>query len=420
MVGPVGGGGHLPLRPLVAPDAGLRHRHPAPDGVGLAPHRSRLLVHPHRRRRPLSAHARQRRLLSDGLGRQRPAHRTSRAELLRRALRPGAPLRPVLLAAREAGPRSRLRCRDRTSSSCATGSWSRTKRRSSTCGGRSACRWTGARPTPPSTPRSRRTSQRAFLADARAGHVYSAEAPTQWDVDFQTAVSQAEMEDRELARRLPPAALRTGRGRRRGRHRDDAPGAARRVRRARRPPRRRALPAAVRSRRVHAVVRGPRSRSRPPPRRSPKGLGHRHDLHLRRHHRRDVVARAVPCRRGPSWGATAGCAPCRGADEGWSSRRPRHRRTCLRRARGSYGLPGPDAASSRCSARRGRSWASPKPIRHPVKFYERGERPLEIVSSRQWYVRTLALRERLLERGRELRWHPDVHAAPVSRRGWRA
>ena len=48
----------------------------------------------------------------------------------------------------------------------------------------------------------------------------------------------------------------------------------------------------------------------------------------------------------------------------------------------------------------------PKPIQHPVKFYERGDRPLEIVSSRQWYVRTIALRERLLERGRELRWHP--------------
>ena len=31
-----------------------------------------------------------------------------------------------------------------------------------------------------------------------AGHAYSAEAPTLWDVDFRTAVSQAEMEDREL------------------------------------------------------------------------------------------------------------------------------------------------------------------------------------------------------------------------------
>jgi valyl-tRNA synthetase len=48
----------------------------------------------------------------------------------------------------------------------------------------------------------------------------------------------------------------------------------------------------------------------------------------------------------------------------------------------------------------------PRPIRHPVKFYERGERPLEIVTSRQWFIRTLDHREELLERGRELRWPP--------------
>jgi valyl-tRNA synthetase len=46
-------------------------------------------------------------------------------------------------------------------------------------------------------------------------------------------------------------------------------------------------------------------------------------------------------------------------------------------------------------------------ITHPVKFYERGERPLEIVTSRQWFVRTLAHREELLARGEELHWHPD-------------
>jgi valyl-tRNA synthetase len=41
-----------------------------------------------------------------------------------------------------------------------------------------------------------------------------------------------------------------------------------------------------------------------------------------------------------------------------------------------------------------------------VKFYERGERPLEVVSSRQWFVKTIELRDRLLELGGELRWHP--------------
>ncbi len=53
----------------------------------------------------------------------------------------------------------------------------------------------------------------------------------------------------------------------------------------------------------------------------------------------------------------------------------------------------------------------PKPIVHPVKFYEKGDKPLEIVSTRQWYIKNGArdekLRERLLEHGAELDWHPD-------------
>jgi valyl-tRNA synthetase len=52
----------------------------------------------------------------------------------------------------------------------------------------------------------------------------------------------------------------------------------------------------------------------------------------------------------------------------------------------------------------------PRPITHTVKFYERGDRPLEIVTSRQWYIRNggrdATLRQALLERGAELRWHP--------------
>ncbi|HYI34952.1 MAG TPA: valine--tRNA ligase [Glaciibacter sp.] len=53
----------------------------------------------------------------------------------------------------------------------------------------------------------------------------------------------------------------------------------------------------------------------------------------------------------------------------------------------------------------------PKSIVHPVKFYEKGDKPLEIVSTRQWYIRNgardEALRQRMLEHGAELEWHPD-------------
>ncbi len=51
-----------------------------------------------------------------------------------------------------------------------------------------------------------------------------------------------------------------------------------------------------------------------------------------------------------------------------------------------------------------------EPVRHPVKFYEKGDLPLEIISARQWYLANSsadpALRGQLLARGRELDWHP--------------
>ncbi|MFV4912243.1 valine--tRNA ligase [Microbacterium lacticum] len=52
-----------------------------------------------------------------------------------------------------------------------------------------------------------------------------------------------------------------------------------------------------------------------------------------------------------------------------------------------------------------------KPFSHPVKFYEKGDRALEIVSTRQWYLRNgardEAFREKLIALGRGMDWHPD-------------
>ncbi len=49
------------------------------------------------------------------------------------------------------------------------------------------------------SPAAQAISQRAFLAMLDRGDVYSSVAPTLWDIDFRTAVSQAELEDRERA-----------------------------------------------------------------------------------------------------------------------------------------------------------------------------------------------------------------------------
>ncbi len=55
--------------------------------------------------------------------------------------------------------------------------------------------------------------------------------------------------------------------------------------------------------------------------------------------------------------------------------------------------------------------ADPRPITHPVKFFEKGDRPLEIVTSRQWYIRnggrSEQVRNDLIARGKDLHWTPE-------------
>jgi valyl-tRNA synthetase len=112
-----------------------------------------------------------------------------------------------------------------------------------------------------------------------------------------------------------------------------------------------------------------------------------------------LPARVVVQRDGtiaaPRWG-----------EPGWGSRDPE----AARRAQDELaGLPSRKARKrvAELLASSGHLFGEPKPVRHVVKFYERGERPLEVVSSRQWFVRTIDIRDELLDRGRELRWHPE-------------
>ncbi|MCU1580078.1 MAG: valS [Rhodoglobus sp.] len=53
----------------------------------------------------------------------------------------------------------------------------------------------------------------------------------------------------------------------------------------------------------------------------------------------------------------------------------------------------------------------PKPITHAVKFFEKGDKPLEIISTRQWYItngaRDEKLREKLFGAGRQITFTPD-------------
>ena len=50
----------------------------------------------------------------------------------------------------------------------------------------------------------------------------------------------------------------------------------------------------------------------------------------------------------------------------------------------------------------------PEPTRRMVKFYEKGDRPLEFVVSRQWFIKVMDKKDRLIEQGRKIKWRPDL------------
>ena len=156
---------------------------------------------------------------------------------------------------------------------------------------------------------------------------------------------------------------------------------------------------------THAGVRRRGAGRRPPPRRPGEGLRHRDDLHVRRPHRRHLVARARTCRPGRSSAGTAASCPRppTGSPRDAGPRGLRADRRARPRSR-------PRSAWSSCSRAAGELDGEPKPITHPVKFFEKGDSPLEIVTTRQWYIRNggrdADLRAELLARGEQLAWHP--------------
>jgi valyl-tRNA synthetase len=53
----------------------------------------------------------------------------------------------------------------------------------------------------------------------------------------------------------------------------------------------------------------------------------------------------------------------------------------------------------------------PETMEHPVKFFEKGDRPLEYLPTRQWFARLVERKAELLAKGAEVKWHPPfMHA----------
>jgi valyl-tRNA synthetase len=252
--------------------------------------------------------------------------------------------------------------------------------------------------------RARAVSQRAFLRNLARGEAYRAQAPTLWDVTFRTAVAQAELEDRER-----PAAYHHLR------FRSAADGRALEIATTRPE----LLPACV------AVV------AHPDDERYRDLFGSSAVTPVFGVEVPILAHRLADPEKGT--GLVMVCTFGDTTDVVWWRELDLPTRSVLGRdgrfladppqaiAEGAAGqayaqLAGatPHTARERMVAllrEAGDLIGEPRPISHFVKFYEKGDKPLEIVASRQWYLRnggrSDALRERLLSRGKELHWHPD-------------
>jgi valyl-tRNA synthetase len=253
---------------------------------------------------------------------------------------------------------------------------------------------------------SRATAQRAFLRNLARGEAYVSEAPTLWDVTFRTAVAQAELEDREH------------------------PGAFHRIR-FRRPEEQGAGPVWIETTRPELLAACVALVAHPDDARYQELFGTtvRTPLfdvevpvvahHLAEPDKGSGIAMIctfgdltdvtwwrelnLPTRAIVDWnGRILPDPPAGVAAEPYAELAGRTVHSARERVvellRESGDLDG-----------------EPRPVTRPVKFYEKGSKPLEIVTTRQWYIRNggrdAELRDRLLARGAELTWHPPYMKA---------
>ncbi|MBL8776459.1 MAG: valine--tRNA ligase [Acidimicrobiales bacterium] len=253
----------------------------------------------------------------------------------------------------------------------------------------------------------RRVSQRAFLRNLERGEAYTAEAPCLWDVSFHTAVAQAELEDRERAGAYHRIAF----------HRPDGQPVHIETTRPE------LLPACV------ALVAHPDDERYQPlfgttvttPLFGVEVPVHPHELaepdkgsgiamictfgdltDVIWWRELDLPVRAVVDRNGRLY---ADPPPGLDADEG---------RAAYAELAGKT-INQAQARVVELLAESGELEGEPRPITHAVKFFEKGDRPLEIVTTRQWYIRNGGrepeLRDALIARGGELAWHPGYMQA---------
>jgi len=255
--------------------------------------------------------------------------------------------------------------------------------------------------------RCQRTSQRAFLRNLARGEAYQIEAPSLWDVTHRTAVAQAELEDRERPGAYHTLAF----------HRSDGDDV---------------LIATTRPELVAACV---------------ALVAHPDDERYQPLFGSTVITPAfgveVPVRAhelaDPEKGTGIAmiCTFGDTTDVTWWRELGLDVRAIINRAGriNPEPPPGLDSEAGRAAYARlaGKTIFSaqaemveilretreligePEAITHPVKFFEKGDKPLEIVTSRQWYIRNGGrdsdLRTALIARGDQMTWHPPYMQA---------
>ncbi len=248
-------------------------------------------------------------------------------------------------------------------------------------------------------------SQRGFVEMLARGEVYSSEAPTLWDVDYRTAVSQAELEDRERPANYHRVAFAKGDG---------------------------SGPVEIETTRPELLASCVALVAHPDDERYQSLFGStvvtplfHVEVPVLAHELADPLKGsgiAMICTFGDvtdvTWwrelslptraliGRDGRFLPADFGSDDWPTRD-------LEAAKAIYAqLEGRTVNQVRATVvdalrASGELIGDLRPITHAVKFYEKGERPLEIVTSRQWFVATLAHRKELLARGEQLQWHPD-------------
>src|SRR5580692_7693866 len=245
---------------------------------------------------------------------------------------------------------------------------------------------------------SRRVSQRAFLRNLARGEAYRAEAPTLWDVTFQTAVAQAELEDRDYAGAFHRVSF----------HAPDG------------------SPVWIETTRPELLSACVALVAHPDDPRYQSLFG--------TSARTPVFGVPVPVLAHPlaepdkGSGIAMVCTFGDLTDVTWWRELDLPLRAIIGRNGRLLSSPPADVPAPLYAELAGKTVFSararmvellssngdldgePRPVTRPVKFYERGDRPLEIVTSGQWYIRNggrdASVRARLIAAGQALTWHP--------------